>query len=274
MSKKPPEWPCNATALLLRMRAAGTGLLVLPLDAGLLHQIGNTLFKVIYPGAHIVDAGNDLVRHRLELVLHILQQVLHLVWRKQVSLSATVLQMHILPPYHYLRISSVPACSSGLRCCSASSSARHRCRFQTLHRPLRRSVRSSLKHTGKKQFRQTTAHCRLRLLSEMSGYNATICGTHARTQQHPARTLQSNKQTNSKRKKNAENCIFCLLFAELSNLPLTVAGTLRSSAFLKRWHKVVAIKIMFFFVTALRGKNKIFSLALRLFYFLINAIKD
>ena len=43
------------------------------LDASLIHQIGYARFQLIDTLAHIIDACDNLIRHRLKFVLHILQ---------------------------------------------------------------------------------------------------------------------------------------------------------------------------------------------------------
>lgn len=49
-------------------------------NAGLRHQIANVLFEIVYSVAHVIDACDDLLGHRLEFVLYVLQQILNLCW--------------------------------------------------------------------------------------------------------------------------------------------------------------------------------------------------
>merc|ERR1719193_1759364 len=48
-----------------------------PFHPRLSHEFADVLFEVVDPAAHVVDAGDDLIRHLLEPLLHLPQQRPH-----------------------------------------------------------------------------------------------------------------------------------------------------------------------------------------------------
>jgi len=42
-----------------------------------MHQLANGLFQIIDAAAHLIDTGDDRIRHRLEATLHLREQILH-----------------------------------------------------------------------------------------------------------------------------------------------------------------------------------------------------